>query len=184
MRRSRFFLLAPAALIMTLAFGASAGQMIATGSGIRTKTIGPITAKVFSVTHFMAEKPAQKSRQAVIDAAVDKQFVWYMLRDVDADKIKAGMRDGFKMNGYNDASKIEPFLAAFGKGDVVEYDRKKDPKPSVVIAYSAANKTVSITVAGHGNASVAGEDFMKAVWAVWFGKGENPWLGDQLISAL
>jgi len=184
MRRSRFLFVALLALFATFALGAWAGQMIPTGSAVRTKSLGPLTVRVYLITHSMAEKPSQKSPQAVIDADVDKQFAWYMQRDVDADKIKNALRDAFKLNGYGDAAKIEPFVAAFGKGDVVEYDRKKDPKPSVVIFYNAANKTVSISVNGHGNASVPGADFMKAVWSIWFGKIDQPSMGDQLISAI
>jgi hypothetical protein len=184
MSRSRFLFATFLALIVTFTVGALAGPMVTTGSAVRTKSIGPITAKVYSITHQMAEKPGQKSKQAVIEADVDKQFVWYMQRDVDAAKIKNAMRDAFKMNGYGDSGKIEQFVGAFGKGDVVEYDRKKDPKPSVVIFYSAANKAVTINVTGHGSATIAGQDFMKAVWSIWFGKIDQPAMGDQLISAL
>jgi hypothetical protein len=39
-------------------------------------------------------------------------------------------------------------------------------------------------VQGQGAASVDGVDFMKAVWSIWFGKIDQPSLGDQLISRI
>ena len=184
MNRFRFLFLMLVGLLVMRAGGASADGMVTTGSAIRTKSIGPITVKVYSITHQMKEKPATRSKAAMIEADTDKQFVWYMQRDVDAEKIKTAMRDAFKLNGYGDSAKVEQFVGAFGKGDLVEYDRKKDPKPSVQISYNAASKGVTINVNGHGSATIAGPEFMKAVWSIWFGKIEPASIGDNLMSAL
>jgi hypothetical protein len=165
------------ALFVTLATTAFADGMVHTGDAVRTKSVGPFTAKVYAIRHDMKEKPATKSKQAVIDADVDKKFTWKMLRDVESGKIKKALEDAFKMNGFSDGGKIGQFVGAFNKDEVKE-------NSAVVISYNAGNKTTTIWVQNGGSASVAGADFMKAVWSIWFGKIDQPAMGDQLISLL
>ena len=124
----------------------------------------------------MKEKVA-KSKQAVIDADVDKKFTWRMLRDVDSKKIQKALQEAFQLNGYGDGGKIGQFVGAFNKDEVKE-------DTAVVITYSAANKATTIWVQNMGSATIAGPDFMKAVWSIWFGKIDQPSMGDQLISKL
>lgn len=183
-RKLRLSPLAPSALItlvialfMTLASSAFADGWIYTGDAVRTKSVGPFTAKVYAIRHDMKERPATKSKQAVIDAAVDKKFTWRMLRDVDSSKIRKALTEALQMNGFNDGARIGQFVGAFNKEEVKE-------DSAVVISYSAANKAVSIWVQGAGQVTVPGEDFMKGVWSIWFGKIDQPSMGDQLIAKL
>lgn len=165
-------------LLLTLAPGASAqGAWIHTGSAVRTKSVGPFTAKVYAIRHDMKERPAAKSKQAVIDADVDKKFTWRMLRDVDSSKIQKALREAFQMNGYGDQGKINAFVSAFNKEEVTE-------DSAVVISYNAANKSTTIWVQNGGSVTVPGNDFMKAVWSIWFGRIDQPSMGDQLIAKL
>jgi hypothetical protein len=113
----------------------------------------------------------------VIDADVDKKFTWMMLRDVDTSKIKKALTEAFEMNGFTDGGRIGQFVGAFKQEEIKE-------KSAVVISYNAAAKSVSIWVQGGGSATIAGQDFMKAVWSIWFGKIDQPSMGDQLISKL
>lgn len=177
-RLSMSFLLAMiVALFVSIAPTASADGMVHTGDAVRTKSVGPFTAKVYSIRHDMKDKPATKSKQAVIDADTDKKFTWRMLRDVDSAKIKKALEDAFHLNGFNDGGKIGQFVGAFNKDEVKE-------NSAVVISYNAANKSVTIWVQNGGTATIAGADFMKAVWSIWFGKIDQPSMGDQLISKL
>ncbi|MCA9588162.1 MAG: chalcone isomerase family protein [Myxococcales bacterium] len=146
-----------------------------TGDAVRTKSIGPFTAKVYAIRHDMKQLPSPKSKQAVIDADVDKKFTWMMLRDVSSSKIQNALREAFQMNGYGDGGKIGQFVGAFNKDEIKEKD-------IVSISYKADTKTTTIWVKGMGSASIAGADFMKAVWKIWFGKIDQPSMGDQLIS--
>jgi hypothetical protein len=54
----------------------------------------------------------------------------------------------------------------------------------VNIVYDADKKSTTVSVGGGGSATVAGVDFMKAVWSIWLGKIDQPKMGDQLISKL
>jgi hypothetical protein len=177
MNRFRLLFAVVLGLFLSFATTAFADGMIHTGDSVRVKSIGPFTAKVYAIRHDMKEKPAQKSKQAVIDADVDKKFTWTMLRDVDSSKIQKALKEAFALNGFGDQARIGPFVGAFNKEEVKE-------KSAVVITYNAGAKTTTIWVQGAGTATIAGNDFMKAVWSIWFGKIDQPSMGDQLIARL
>jgi hypothetical protein len=152
------------------------GGLYRTGSGVRVKHVGPFTAKVYAISHYMRELPPTKSKQAVIQMDTDKALSWRLMRDLDTKQIKDAMRDGFKMNGYTDQAKIDQFLSAFTK-----------PPPEntlITITYSSAPKTTTIAVSGDRTATIPGIDFMRGVWSIWFGKIDQPELGDALIQRI
>ncbi|MEO7331721.1 MAG: chalcone isomerase family protein, partial [Minicystis sp.] len=120
--------------------------------------------------------PATKSKQAVIDMDTSKKFVWTMKRDVDKEKIQTALKDAFAMNRYADSGKIAQFVGAFS-ADLKE-------KATVTIIYDADKKNTLVRVDGGSSATIDGVDFMKGVWSIWFGKIDQPKLGDQLISKL
>jgi hypothetical protein len=141
------------------------------------KTIGFINYKLYKIDHFMASKPANKSKKDVIDADVSKQFTWTMKNDLPADKVKKALQEAFAQNGYSDGGKIGQFLGAFSGSEL-----KEDSK--LTILYDANTKNTTVKVPGGGAATVNGVDFMKGVWSIWLGHIDQPSLGDSLISAL
>ncbi|MDF2692671.1 MAG: hypothetical protein K0S65_1054 [Labilithrix sp.] len=165
------------AAVISLVSSAFAQEMIATGDGIRTKSFGPISVKIYSVRHEMKERPATKSKEAVVMADVDKQLTLRLLRDCPTSKIDKGLRESLALNGYGDQAKINQFLGALDKKEFKE-------NTTVMITYSAVDKTTTIRVQGGGSATVAGPEFMRGVWRIWFGKIDQPTLGDQLIARL
>jgi hypothetical protein len=144
-----------------------------TGEGIRYKKVAFINVKVYAIDHYMKDLPQQKSKQAVIEAEVDKRFSWKMLRTVDAEKIRNALREAYAKNGYSDNAKIAPFVDALSNKELKEGDQ-------VTIKYDAAKKVTTITSPA-GTASIVGEDFMKATWSIWFGKIDQKDLGDELL---
>lgn len=168
------FIAALAALIVA-AMPLRAEEWIHTGSSVRVKTIAFVDFDVYEISHFM-KQPSAKSKQAVINADVPKKFAWKMLRDVPKDKIQDALTGAFAMNGYNDSAKIRSFMSAFS-GELKEGAK-------VNIVYDADKKSTTVSVGGGGSATVAGVDFMKAVWSIWLGKIDQPKMGDQLISKL
>ena len=165
------------ALLLTIGSSAFADGMIHTGDSVRTKSVGPFSAKVYAIRHDMKEKPATKSKQSVIDVDVDKKFTWRMLRDVETGKIKKALTEALQMNGFNDAARTGQFVGAFKQEEIKE-------NQTVVISYNAGAKSVTISVQGGAAAVIAGADFMKAVWSIWLGKIDQPSMGEQLISLL
>ena len=175
--RTSFLFTLLVALFVSVSLPAFADDWVHTGSAVRTKSVGPFNAKVYSIRHDMKGKPGEKSKQAIINADVDKKFTWQMLRDVDAEKIQKALKEAYAQNGFGDAARVNAFAAAF-KEELKE-------NSTVVIAYTAANKSTTIWVqSGGGRATVAGDDFMKATWSLWFGKIDQPSMGDQLMSKL
>ena len=143
-----------------------------TGDGIRYKKIAFINIKVYEIEHAMKDLPQQKSKQAVIDADVDKKFSWKMLRTVDAEKIRNALREAYAKIGYGDAGKINAVV------DSITKELKSGD--NVTIKYDAAKKSTTITSPA-GSATVGGEDFMKATWKIWFGNIDQKNLGDELL---
>jgi hypothetical protein len=152
------------------------GGYFHTGDSIRKKSLVLGSVDVYAIGHDMKELPATKSKQAVIDIDTGKRFTWQMKRDVSAEKIQTALREAYAKNGYNDGAKISQFLGVFNA-------ELKD-KQFVVITYDSDKKTTTLQVQGGGSASVAGVDFMKATWSIWFGKIDQPSLSDELISKI
>ena len=176
-KRSVFFgLILSMLTIVATAWGLEPGKdgWYNTGSGVRTKSIAFVSVKVYAIRHDSKQLPAEKSKRAMIDMDADKKFTWKMLRDVDSEKIQNALKEAYAMNGYSDGGKIGQFLGALNK--------ELKEGTYVTISYSAASKTTSISVSGGGSASIAGADFMKATWSIWFGKIDQPSLGDAMLS--
>lgn len=176
MTRLRFLFLVVLGLFLVLAPSAKADAMIYTGSAVRVKTYGFVDIKLYKIDHFMASKPSEKSRKAVIEADVSKQFTWTMKHDLPAEKVKTALQNAFASNGYTDGGKIAQFLG------VITAELKEDTK--LTILYDANTKNTTITVPGGAKATVGGVEFMKGVWSIWFGVIDQPGIGDQLIAAL
>ena len=164
-------------LVSTPAHGAPPGPdgFVRTGQGIQTASHWPFTIEVFTIAHDIKALPEQKTRQAMIDADVDKRFSLRMLREVEAAKLRAGLRDGYKRNGYADNERIDRFLAGFS-------DAPKGKAMSIV--YDAGAKETRLIVDGAVTTTVDGSAFMKATWSIWFGKSKPVSLGDELIKEL
>lgn len=167
--------------ILTLAVSALAldpgpGGWYHTGDSVRVKKIAFVSVKVYAIGHDMKCLPSAKSKQAVIDADCDKKLTWTMKRDVDKGKITDALKEAYQMNGYGDAAKIAQALGAFSA------DLKENA--TVTISYDSTKKTTTITEQNGSSATIAGVDFMKGTWSIWFGKIDQSSLGDELISKL
>ncbi len=167
--------LATVVAMVALTSSALADDWVTTGSGIRVKSIAFIDVNVYGISHQMKGALPAKNKQAVINADQDKRFVWQFKRDVSCEKIQKAMRDGFALNGYTDSAKIGQYAGACNKEEMKE-------KSTVIITYNATTKATSIQMQGAGAATIQGVDFMHAVWSLWFGKIDQPKLGDQLMA--
>ncbi len=147
-----------------------------TGDGVRTKSLIIGSVDVYAIGHDMKQLPATKSKQAVIDLDTGKRFTWQMKRSVSAEKIQNALREAYAKNGYRDDAKIGQFLGVF--------TAELKEQQFVTITYDADKKTTTLQVQGGGTTSVAGLDFMKATWSIWFGKIDQSSLSDALISKI
>lgn len=148
-----------------------------TGQAVREKKILIVSVDVYKIQHFAKQLPA-KNKRAAIDLAADKRFVLTMVRDVPVEKLRDALKDAYAMNGYGDQGKIGKFLGAFqGVGDELKEGTR------AFISYDAAKKTTTLSALGK-TVTVEGEDFMKATWSIWFGKIDQPEIGDKLLKNL
>ena len=86
-----------------------------TGTGVRIKKVAFVSVKTYQISHSMFQPPAHGTPLAVINADTGKRFVLRMLRDMDHEKLAAGLREGFALNGYTNSENISKFLAALSK---------------------------------------------------------------------
>ncbi len=63
-------------------------------------------------------------------------------------------------------------------------DRVKPRRSLPDFVRAPTAKTTTFWEQNGGSATVAGVDFMKATWSVWFGKIDPPSIGDRLIANL
>jgi hypothetical protein len=170
---------APVPKLSPSAFAAASTTegMIFTGEAVRVKSAGAVSVNIYSMRHYIKEKPATKSRQAIIDADVDKMAMLKMLRTIEAPKIKKGSQDAFELNGFKDTARIDRYLGALAADTLKE-------NSVYVVRYDSTTKSVTLSVENGSSVTIEGADFMRAVWSTWFGKNEQVSLGDDLISKL
>jgi hypothetical protein len=149
---------------------------VRTGEGVQTASHWPFTVDVFVIAHEIKTVPDVKTRQAMIELDVDKRFSLRMLRDLDAAKLRSGLRDGYRRNGYSDGERMDRLFAGVPDG------LPKGKRMS--IGYDAAAKETRLVVDGAATATVDGVAFMKATWSIWFGKSKPATLGDELVKEL
>jgi hypothetical protein len=148
-----------------------------TGTSTRVKSVAFIDVNVYTIDHYVKELPKKKpSKKDVIELEAAKKLVWTMRRDVAVEKITKALEEAFALNDYKDNAKIKAFLAAFTK--------ELKETTHVTIVYDPAKKETTVTVDGDGKATVAGSEFMRGVWSIWFGKIDQEKLGDELLSKL
>ncbi len=146
-----------------------------TGDATRVKKVVFVNVNVYAIRHDMKCVPTL-THQGVIDADCDKKFTVRMLRDVDHEKIVNALRESFAKNNYSDAGKINQMLGAFTS--------ELKEGSAWTISYNSGAKTTTIWVQGGGSATIAGEDFMKGVWRIWFGNIDPASISDQLMANL
>ncbi|HQY61352.1 MAG: chalcone isomerase family protein [Myxococcales bacterium] len=166
-----------ASLVVALLFAppASADDWQLTGAGVRTRTVESFEFAIYDIQHFVRGPLAEKSKHRVMVADVSKKVVWTMRRDVKAETMQSALRGGFARNGYADSSKIALFVNAF---------HNLHAGQRVTITYDTDRKLTVLAIEGGSAVAVVGVEFMRAVWAQWFGGTDQPALGEQLIAKL
>jgi hypothetical protein len=180
-RRIAFFLVWACALFAALAPAAGAAVrgpdgFYRTGSAIQTANHWPFTIQVFAIWHETRELPPSKDRRAMIDLDTDKRFSLRMLRELDAERLRGGLREGLCRNGFTDDAIVGRFLAPL-QGTLAN-------GRAIWIEYDANAKRTRLVVDGGGSSSVDGAEFMRATWSVWFGKSSPSGLGDELLGEM
>lgn len=165
-----------ATLLMAGTLAAQGAEWVTTGGGVRVKKIAFVSVNVYYITHQMRGTLPAKDAQAVLNADQDKRFILKMMRDVEAEKIVAAIREAYTRNGRGASIPQGNQLFSVLTGNLAKDE-------TISISYNAANKTTTCTYKGR-SASVAGVDFMKATWSIWFGSIDQPGLTTALLSRM
>ena len=142
---------------------------------MRVKSLFVGSVKLYKIEHYMASKPANKSKKDVIEADVSKQFTWTMQRDLPSDKVRKALQDTFAQNGYKDGGKIGQFLGAFSGEELKE-------APSSRSSTTRTRRTSSSPFRRR-QGDRQRRRLHEGCLSIWFGVIDQPGLGDALISA-
>lgn len=159
-------------LVLGMEIASQAASFTTTGSAIRVKKVAFVSVNVYAITHQMKDVPATRSAAEFINADTDKRLILKMKRDVEAAKISNAFNEAYALNGYSNTANQNTFSSVL-TGDLKEND-------TITISYNAATKTTTCNYGGK-TSSVAGIDFMKATWSIWFGKIDQPSLTSALV---
>lgn len=143
----------------------------ATTVSVNIPIIGDL--KIYDCRHEMKKWPSAQWPAAILAQDVDKRIVWTVLRESPKMRVAQGLKLRLSDNDFRDDPRIEEMLTAF-----------PDPIPAgdqVLFEYRAQDDTTLISCGSRPAVKVAGKDFMRALWGMYFGRGE--W-ADRYSSAL
>lgn len=143
-------------------------QVQVEGTALRMVGMGVREATALSVNVYVAglylENPTRNARE-VINSAQKKRLVLHFVRDVDASDIREAMSEGFNENGGNTPAlrqrlaQLVALLPAMREGG------------RLVFTYIPGTG-VQVQVGGSVKGTIAGEDFARVFYSIWF--GPNP----------
>jgi ubiquinone/menaquinone biosynthesis C-methylase UbiE len=114
---------------------------------------------VLRLEHDVRAFPLDRSPQAVVELAADKRMTLRFLADLDAGRLRDGLRKRYAKRGHRDAEAVERFLSILS-GPIARGE-------SLVIAFDPESTSTRLTLRGDSTV-VGGSEFMKATWRLWF----------------
>jgi hypothetical protein len=136
-------------------------ELVLNGAGLRTRFM----FRVYVGALYVQKKTG--AANAIISDAGAKRVMMHMLRDVPADQFADALEDGLKNNNPAEElakldAQVKQLRAVF---DAVRIAKKADV---ILIDYLPGSGT-RITINGAVKATIAGEDFNRALMRVWLG---------------
>lgn len=132
-----------------------------TGVTVRKQGDKPL----YTVVHEVKELPRSRSARGLVDAEVEKRFLFTPTGEMTCATFRAALRPRLIENGLA-ASTADAFLSACSK-------EKTRARAIVAIHYNPATKTTRLFVEGMGTTTLTGSAAMKAVWGVWLDRPER-----------
>ena len=142
----------------TLQLGGQSLKLV--GAGVRTKWF--VNVYVMGVY----QKSSGRSASKLINSNEPKYLWLHMMRGIGGGKMRSAIDDGLEANASDEvrgrlASDIGKLKAAFPG---------KIKKGLDIGFWYRPGKGTTLRFNGRDKLSVAGKDFMKAVWSIWFGR--------------
>ncbi len=130
------------------------------GLGLRKATF--LKVKVYVGALYLPQ--ASKDADAILKAKAQKRLILHFVRDVGGDDLSEAWDEGFANNAGGQLAALKPRIAEFKtmmtdvkKGDTLAMQHK----PGV---------GVEVAVKGKNKGTVKGDDFARALFAIWLGQ--------------
>jgi long-chain acyl-CoA synthetase len=147
-------------------------ELVLNGAGLRSK----LFFKVYVIGVYAPKKTSNAAE--LIDSREPRRVAMHLLRDLDADSLINGLKDGLRQN-HNDAElaalkadidRLETIMRAIGAA-----------KPGDLIALDFNAEGTAISFNGQARGSIPGTAFCRALLKIWL--GSKP-IDDKLKQAL
>ena len=154
-------------------------QQIALGSStLVLNGLGLRLATVFKVSVYVAAlyvpKPSSDAA-TLLGPDLPKRMVLQFVRNVGVDDIRKGWTEGFEKNARGTLPALKDRIATFNgwMGDMKTGQR-------LILTYTPG-AGVEVNVNGAARGAIKGEDFARALFAIWLGDPPNPELKTGLL---
>jgi hypothetical protein len=146
-------------------------QIHVDGSTLMLNGLGLRQATAFKVNVYVAALYVSKTSSdpnTLLAENPPKELVLQFVRDVGADDLKKGWNEGFEKNAKAELSALKDRIEMFNGWMV---DMKTGQRLTLVHKTGAG---VEVNVSGTSKGTIKGDDFAKALFAIWLGDPPNP----------
>lgn len=152
-------------------------QMQVDGAALALNGLGLRQATAFKVNVYVAALyvPKTSSDASALLAAAPKELTLQFVRDVGADDLRKGWNEGFEKNAKSELAALKDRIATFN-GFMADM---KSGQRIVLVHKPGAG--VDVSVAGAAKGTIKGDDFAKALFAIWLGDPPNPEIKSGLL---
>jgi hypothetical protein len=140
------------------------------GSTLVLNGLGLRQATAFKVNVYVAAlylPKASNDGNAIAGSSAPKELVLQFVRDVGADDLRKGWTEGFEKNAKGEAAALKDRIATFNGW-------MADMKTGQRITLVHKSVGLDVNVNGAAKGTIKGDDFAKALFAIWLGDPPNP----------
>ena len=141
------------------------------GSALVLNGLGLRQATAFKVNVYVAALYVTKTSNdanTILASNTPKELVLQFVRDVGADDLRKGWNEGFEKNAKSEAAALKDRIATFNGGMA---DMKTGQRITLVHRPATG---VDVNVNGAPKGTIKGDDFAKALFAIWLSDPPNP----------
>jgi hypothetical protein len=147
------------------------------GSALMLNGLGLRQATAFKVNVYVGALyvPKASNDANALLAAAPKELVLQFVRDVGAEDLRKGWNEGFEKNAKSEAAVLKDRIAMFNSWMT---DMKSGQRITLV---HKPGTGVEVNVNGAAKGAIKGDDFAKALFAIWLGDPPNPEIKSGLL---
>jgi len=140
------------------------GNLVLNGLGLRQATM--LKVNVYVAALYVTKASSDPS--AILADTAPKEITMQFVRDVGADDIRKGWSEGFEKNAKAELGALKDRIATFNSWMA---DMKTGQRLTFVYKPGTG---VEVNVNGAAKGTTKGDDFAKALFAIWLGDPPNP----------